>query len=125
MAMVSWHRNLDGWRHRLDDVERSASDRCTSIVRLTTCRWRTPCRRGTRPKNLGYGEARGRALGARHETDQGEKTRMSRSSRMLSWTAAAAVAGIAAAAPVRAEDAVKIGLILPMTGGQASTGKQI
>src|SRR4051812_20206264 len=27
--------------------------------------------------------------------------------------------------PARAEDAVKIGLILPMTGGQASTGKQI
>ena len=30
-----------------------------------------------------------------------------------------------ALAPARAEDAVKIGLILPMTGGQASTGKQI
>jgi branched-chain amino acid transport system substrate-binding protein len=28
-------------------------------------------------------------------------------------------------APARAEDSVKIGLILPMTGGQASTGKQI
>jgi branched-chain amino acid transport system substrate-binding protein len=30
-----------------------------------------------------------------------------------------------AAAPVRAQESVKIGLILPMTGGQASTGKQI
>ena len=30
-----------------------------------------------------------------------------------------------ALAPASAQDAVKIGLILPMTGGQASTGKQI
>ena len=37
----------------------------------------------------------------------------------------AAVAGSFALVPARAEDAVKIGLILPMTGGQASTGKQI
>jgi branched-chain amino acid transport system substrate-binding protein len=34
-------------------------------------------------------------------------------------------AGALLLSPVRAEDAVKIGLILPMTGGQASTGKQI
>jgi len=34
-------------------------------------------------------------------------------------------AGALMLAPARAEDAVKIGLILPMTGGQASTGKQI
>src|SRR5260221_2811683 len=39
--------------------------------------------------------------------------------------AAGAVAGVLALAPAQAEDAVKIGLILPMTGGQASTGKQI
>ena len=31
----------------------------------------------------------------------------------------------ASAAPAHAQDTVKIGLILPMTGGQASTGKQI
>ena len=37
----------------------------------------------------------------------------------------AAVIGSFALAPARADDAVKIGLILPMTGGQASTGKQI
>jgi branched-chain amino acid transport system substrate-binding protein len=37
----------------------------------------------------------------------------------------AAIAGALALTPARAEDAVKIGLILPMTGGQASTGKQI
>ncbi|TYL84604.1 ABC transporter substrate-binding protein [Bradyrhizobium cytisi] len=39
--------------------------------------------------------------------------------------ALAAVAGLAALAPAKAEDTVKVGLILPMTGGQASTGKQI
>jgi len=39
--------------------------------------------------------------------------------------AAGAVAGVLALAPASAQDAVKIGLILPMTGGQASTGKQI
>src|SRR5438270_12465500 len=38
---------------------------------------------------------------------------------------AAGVAGALALAPARAADSVKIGLILPMTGGQASTGKQI
>ena len=37
----------------------------------------------------------------------------------------AAVIGSFALKPARADDAVKIGLILPMTGGQASTGKQI
>jgi branched-chain amino acid transport system substrate-binding protein len=36
----------------------------------------------------------------------------------------AAVAGLASG-PARAEDTFKIGLIVPMTGGQASTGKQI
>jgi len=37
----------------------------------------------------------------------------------------AAVAGALAWGPARAEDPVKIGLIVPMTGGQASTGKQL
>jgi len=36
-----------------------------------------------------------------------------------------AVGVMAALAPVQAQEVVKIGLILPMTGGQASTGKQI
>jgi len=36
-----------------------------------------------------------------------------------------ALAGAAALAPANAQESVKIGLILPMTGGQASTGKQI
>jgi branched-chain amino acid transport system substrate-binding protein len=43
----------------------------------------------------------------------------------LSLIAGAAVIAAAVAGPARAEDSVKIGLILPMTGGQASTGKQI
>src|SRR5271167_73109 len=33
--------------------------------------------------------------------------------------------GVAALAPAQAQETVKIGLILPMTGGQASTGRQI
>src|SRR3954453_10053988 len=41
--------------------------------------------------------------------------------RVLQAAAIAAVTG----ATAQAQDAVKIGLILPMTGGQASTGKQI
>ena len=46
--------------------------------------------------------------------------------KMLLWGAASAVLpGLCASVPAWADDAVKIGLILPMTGGQASTGKQI
>ncbi len=48
---------------------------------------------------------------------------MSIRSQML--LAAGAVAGLLAATPAHAQETVKIGLILPMTGGQASTGKQI
>src|SRR5260221_9658183 len=93
-----------------------------SFVRLTTRRRKTPCRLATRPKNLGYGEARpGTRLKA--TTDQGEKSFMFKRSHIL--LAASAIAAFAAVAPAQAEDSVKIGLILPMTGGQASTGKQI
>src|SRR5579862_7980616 len=46
--------------------------------------------------------------------------------RKLAWSLLGAVAvGALALAPARAEDTFKIGLIVPMTGGQASTGKQI
>src|SRR5438045_76109 len=38
---------------------------------------------------------------------------------------AAAVLATGALGPAKAEDTVKIGLIVPLTGGQASTGKQI
>src|SRR5512144_1182035 len=67
----------------------------------------------------------GRALGSSHETDQGGAF-MFIHTRMLSLAAAGvAIAGVAAWAPAQAQETVKIGLILPMTGGQASTGKQI
>ena len=48
---------------------------------------------------------------------------MSIRSQML--LAAGSVAAMLALAPAHAQETVKIGLILPMTGGQASTGKQI
>ena len=44
---------------------------------------------------------------------------------MCGVAAVVASAGASAFIAAHAEDAVKIGLILPMTGGQASTGKQI
>jgi branched-chain amino acid transport system substrate-binding protein len=43
----------------------------------------------------------------------------------LGAAACIAVVGAFAFTPVQAQEVVKIGLILPMTGGQASTGKQI
>ena len=46
-------------------------------------------------------------------------------SHMLLAAGAVVLASALAPAGARAEDAVKIGLIVPMTGGQASTGKQI
>src|SRR5215469_9463071 len=46
--------------------------------------------------------------------------------RKLAWSLLGAAAiGALALAPARAEDTFKIGLVVPMTGGQASTGKQI
>ena len=61
----------------------------------------------------------------RHERGEGD-VRCSFAPKLLSRAALGVVAaGALALAPARAEDTVKIGLILPMTGGQASTGKQI
>jgi branched-chain amino acid transport system substrate-binding protein len=52
-----------------------------------------------------------------------------RTGMLLSRAGATAIAGAVASAlalaPAQAQETVKIGLILPMTGGQASTGKQI
>src|SRR5216684_3811430 len=48
--------------------------------------------------------------------------------RIKAWSqvaAGVAFAGVVALAPASAQESVKVGLILPMTGGQASTGKQI
>jgi branched-chain amino acid transport system substrate-binding protein len=46
-------------------------------------------------------------------------------SRSFAFTALAPAMAWASLAPVSAEDAVKIGLTVPMTGGQASTGRQL
>src|SRR5246127_2845898 len=56
---------------------------------------------------------------------RGEGAFMFVRNQLLSLAAIAVAAGTVARSPACAEDAVKIGLILPMTGGQASTGKQI
>jgi branched-chain amino acid transport system substrate-binding protein len=48
-----------------------------------------------------------------------------RTRRLSQVVLGAVIAGAFALSTARAEDTVKIGLILPMTGGQASTGKQI
>jgi branched-chain amino acid transport system substrate-binding protein len=45
--------------------------------------------------------------------------------RIKSLSFVAGTAALLALAPANAQESVKIGLILPMTGGQASTGKQI
>jgi branched-chain amino acid transport system substrate-binding protein len=44
---------------------------------------------------------------------------------LLQAATGVAIAGAVALVPAQAQETVKIGLILPMTGGQASTGKQI
>ena len=77
---------------------------------------------GTRPKYLGYGKARAGNSVRGTKPIMGRNFMPIRSQILL---AASAVAGVLAFAPAHAQDAVKIGLILPMTGGQASTGKQI
>jgi branched-chain amino acid transport system substrate-binding protein len=66
---------------------------------------------------------KGRGLGSSHNIDQGEEVFMSIRTTSLSLLAGAIAA--LALGPAQAQDSVKIGLILPMTGGQASTGKQI
>src|SRR5437773_882240 len=88
--------------------------RGTPMVRLTKGRPGTPCCRATRPKNLGYGEIKGRGLGSRTQGRSGGGMLMSIRSHML--LAAGAVAGMLAFAPAHAQETVKIGLILPMTG---------
>src|SRR6187551_2068054 len=66
-----------------------------------------------------------RRLGSRHKTDQG-RAFMSIRTELLSLAATGIALAVAAGgAPAHAQESVKIGLILPMTGGQASTGKQI
>src|SRR5258708_6355844 len=68
---------------------------------------------------------KGRGLGSRHDTDQGRAFMFIRIEVLLQAATGVAIAGAVALVPAQAQDTVKIGLILPMTGGQASTGKQI
>src|ERR1700736_5721734 len=63
--------------------------------------------------------------GTRFDRSWGEAFMLIRTKTLLQAMAAAVIAGVAALAPAQAQETVKIGLILPMTGGQASTGKQI
>src|SRR5665647_503506 len=72
---------------------------------------------------LWYGKDRG--LGSRHKTDQGRAFMFIRTKLLSQAAIGIAIAGAVALAPAQAQETVKIGLILPMTGGQASTGKQI
>src|SRR5215468_696218 len=79
-----------------------------------------PARYPARKFALWCGQGRGQTAG------EGREMSMSTHMKFLSRAVLAAAAAAAVVlSPARAEDAVKIGLILPMTGGQASTGKQI
>jgi branched-chain amino acid transport system substrate-binding protein len=75
-------------------------------------------------KSLGYGTAK-KGHGSMNKTDEGGALMFVRKKGLLPAAGVAVVAAAMAFGQARAEDAVKIGLILPMTGGQASTGKQI
>src|SRR5260221_5977122 len=61
----------------------------------------------------------------RGTTDRGGAFMYIRTTKFSQAAARIAIAGALTLAPARAQETVKIGLILPMTGGQASTGKQI
>src|ERR1044072_5520214 len=63
----------------------------------------------------------GPAICLRDKNHQGRAFMFIRTTRLLQAAAVVTVLG----ATAQAQEAVKIGLILPMTGGQASTGKQI
>src|SRR5712672_765775 len=82
-----------------------------------------------RSEKSGLWCGKGRALGSRHQADQGRAfmfiVRKILSRGAVGVAMAAAIGSILVLAPAQAQDTVKIGLILPLTGGQASTGKQI
>src|SRR5258708_7980400 len=61
----------------------------------------------------------------RGTTDRGGAFMYIRTTKFSQAAAGIAIAGALTLAPARAQETVKIGLILPMTGGQASTRKQI
>src|SRR3954452_18068359 len=83
----------------------------------------------SRVRELDLRQGSGTRSGAQEIRNEGEGHLMFERKKLSHKTAraaaAAATAGLVAVAPAKAEDSVKTGLILPMTGGQASTGKQI
>src|SRR5947208_11157569 len=79
----------------------------------------------SRVRELNSRQGPGTRSGAQEIRNEGEGHLMFERKQFSTIAAVAAIAGLAAAAPAKAEDSVKVGLILPMTGGQASTGKQI
>src|SRR6185312_14003475 len=97
--------------------------RGTPMVRLTNGCSATPCCRAARPKIWVMLTSRaGDSVRGRKGRSGGGMFMSIRSHMLLA--AGAAIATLAFA-PAHAQETVKIGLILPMTGGQASTGKQI
>src|SRR6202521_1018826 len=82
-----------------------------------------PRRYAAEKSGLWCGKSRG--LGSSHEIDQGRAFMLIGTKTLSRAAVGVAVAGALALAPAQAQETVKIGLILPMTGGQASTGKQI
>src|SRR5229473_2891202 len=82
-----------------------------------------PRRYAAEKSGLWCGESRGTRFVARNRSG---RAFMFISTKLLLQTATGvAIAGAVALVPAQAQETVKIGLILPMTGGQASTGKQI
>src|SRR5260370_39760786 len=81
--------------------------------------------RGHAAEKSGLWCRKGGGRGSRHETDQGRALMFIRTKLLLQAATGVAIAGAVTLLPARAQETVKIGLILPMTGGQASTGKQI
>src|SRR5439155_4919330 len=79
----------------------------------------------SRVRELSLRQGPGTRSGAQEIRNEGEGHLMFERKQFSTIAAVAAVAGLAAVVPAKAEDSVKVGLILPMTGGQASTGKQI
>src|SRR2546423_15496183 len=80
----------------------------------------------SRAKNPRYGElGNGGRSSSAQETSSAQPEEPTMLRRQFVSSFAAAAAGVLLAGPSLAQDTVKIGLIVPMTGQQASTGKQI
>ena len=96
----------------------------TSVVRLTTGRRRDAISRGYAAKKSGLDVRQGPGTRLEPQDRSGGGSVHVYSHQSLSLLARRRQP-LLALAPAKAQETVKIGLILPMTGGQASTGKQI